>query len=603
MATKRKGKTVPCEGCRERKKKCSAGQPCERCKKLGIHCHYLQPVSPPKTEYMEPMIDSHEIQLDIDYLQFMMNTMEREIESLRNQPRFIQDKTDQHWQLTLRDGKLSIDTHITSFTTLLERIKVCAPLLKQPTFRFEGGVYLKRQFAHTVLRKGFFKATLECVKSVEQRRLIGSIETPDIVLNKPDLLLQLIQLYFSCRFSSRVLFHKQTFYDLFISPYPDPESSPVLCALSAAVLVRHCKHIMAIVPFDQQLGLAEYYFNKARQIVSLRFDEPCLETMAVYLHMAYYMAHLLRPQEASKYLDMAARIRHILAETLYVHPSTPYAGEYETFKRLHAGLMDIVSFIQYIRNQRGVPLNKASIRDYRTKKTKPFHMVSKQRYETTPMPDEPMPIVRAIMKDHYIECMTKVLCPYFIRVRWTEDDMIPISLLIKTETELKYAYYHHIPSSYQLSPTIFEEGLSDADFKRRLSQDERCDLVSVTLAARFYQSLIALHEPFLPVIKRPSTGMDLSLLQEEQEETNEKKRKRTPTELPTVSEHALRAQHTTYQSAIIVVRLLEYQCTVLNSCTIPTASLLCAWDILMRNSYLGISDIRDTEYLSKKTFN
>ncbi|KAI7869813.1 uncharacterized protein EV154DRAFT_128038 [Mucor mucedo] len=663
MATKRKGKTVPCEGCRERKKKCSAGQPCERCKRLGIPCQYLKPVAPPRIECVES-VNSQEIQLRVQAMEDIMRAMEKEMFLLKSplvtkqhdfQPdnalsdegsdkSIVMDDSKSitklnnniaaKWELQFgKDGGFSINTDIQSYTSLLRHIEALStesafcPIIRQPMLASlsVGDGFLHKNMVSTVLRKGNFRITIASIQKTQLKQIPQFIEPPPVLLQQKGLSLQLVQTYFACRFLHRVIFHQATFYDLFVNNYADPESSPVVCALSAAVLTMRCKHIMNMVPYDQQMELGEYFFNKARQAVSLQFDEATIETMIVYLHMALYKSNLLRPQEAHVYLDMAIRIRQILAEDTFKHPPTSsesksqYAGEYENFKRLHAGFQDAVRFIQFVNNQRGVPV-KSKNRPPRQEKPfqKVFRSICAEEYKPTAMPDEPQQTVRAIMKENYLNYISGVVGPYFRRVRFGQEEMIPLSFLLKTEQDLHHVYNHKLPLEYRLSHSIFEDGLSDVEFRRRLQDDTRCDAVTVSIATRFHQSLLALHEPFLPVMKRPPVLAELSMLQEDAPPPPPpKKRKRkskvynSPGETSLssthsisssssedsddyddneiISAHSLRAQDICHKGAITVIRLLEYQCMTLGSCTIPIASLLCAWDILIRDSCLGMT--------------
>ncbi|KAI8334484.1 hypothetical protein BD560DRAFT_414580 [Blakeslea trispora] len=640
MATKRKGKTNPCEGCRERKKKCSAGLPCDRCRKLGIECHYLKEVEPPKVSTVE-MPDRRKLEQHVQIMQACMDDMEQELQSLGNKTLVCNTSEPQdqnviaRWKATMREGVMSIDTNITSYAALLDQIKslsllLSPTLIKQPTFTLfaKDTGFLKRHILNAAIRRGHFRATLECVKNVENRKAL-----PSPTINKQhqnQLAVRLINIYFSCRFLTKVTFHQKTFYDLFVHPYPDLESSPVVCALAAVVLTKYCTHIIAIAPHSQQLVLAEFYFNKARQSISLKFDEPSLETMITFTQMARYMTNLLRPQEANTYLDMAIRIHRILTDTDYRSPPTDttdsvsYACQYETFKRCYTSIQEVNKAIQFIRNQRGVPLGK-----HRPSNSSPqlsviqANLSRNQLFQPTPMPDEAVHVVRAIKKDIYMSQMARIVGPFFHRVRWAEDDMVPTAFLVETEEQLKHLYYSRIPLDYQLASFISEDGLTDAEFRRRLNQHPHIDLASVSIAIMYYQSLIALYEPFLPVIPKPNILSDLAFLQDiETPSQNQLKRKFScvsESSLPSpasesspkmaplsaLSVYSARAQTLTHQNAIIVVRLLEYQCTVLGACDMSIASLLCAWDILMRNSCLGMSEedfqaYGIAEYLTKK---
>lgn len=640
---------------------------------------------------------------------------------------FSQHEMTSNWQLKLgKDGGISINTDILSYANLLKHVEALGnlsntiPIIKQPTLASlsAGGGYLHRNVLYTVVRRGNFRAILGCIQNEARKQIISACtmtpppsaaaqqqpllleydqqqqqhSTPSVVFEKKDLALQLVNAYFGCRFLHRVVFHQKTFFDMFVKGRSDLEASPVVCAVAAAVLTMHCKHVIACVPYDQQLGLGEYYFDKARYAVSLQFDEPSMETMIAYLFMSLYKSNLLRPQDANMYLEIAIRIRQILAETVYKHPpplpiystqpntvystattttnstnstththtthpttnhadstantSSPkrpskskmlnrYLGEYETFKRLHAGFQDCVQFIQFINNQRGVPAknlnpsrNKPSMLNQENSTFKQlFQEICAETYDPKPLPDESRQTVRAILKEHYVGRIARVVGPYFRRVRWSETDLIPLSFLMKTEEDLNQLYFCQIPLDFRLAPSIFEDGISDAEFRKRLLEDGRTDINSVTIAARYYQSLLALHEPFQPTIRRSRRSIrDIALLVPENLEDFDLKQHTLKRKLcaaassssssegedeeeegdaNVLSVHALRAQEVCYKCSIIVVRLLEFQCTILEACTIPTPSLLCAWDTLMRNSCLGMDqDDLDaagvTNYLSAK---
>jgi hypothetical protein len=372
---------------------------------------------------------------------------------------------------------------------------------------------------------------------------------------------------------------------------------------------------MHISPYDQQVQLGEYFFQKARTSLESRFDQTSLETLTAYLHMGIYKANILRPEESNLYLEMALRIRQILADDVYKYPPnhlsssksrrfirsksfTRSLGEWEIFKRLHTGFQQVAQFLEFVNNERGVPVNAQRKRKKTSRYYELFKQIPMAKYQPTPLPDESRQTVRAIMKEQYIGMIVKIVGPYFYRVRFGDDEMIPLSFLMTTEENLKHFYYHQLALDYQLSPCIFEDGIDDVEFKRRLSQDGRCDIASVTIAARFYQSLLALHEPFLPIMKRPkSDSNDRSLMAQyniQQKDIHDSEDENI------LSVHSLRAQEVCFKTAIIVVRLLEYQTNTLEACTIPTPSLLTAWDIHMRNACLGMTDkeIAQNEYLS-----
>lgn len=72
-------KKTPCNGCRERKRKCTYEQPCERCVKNGTECTYTVMPSPKDMEYMQEL----EYMNQIDAIQHQIACMENEIGILK----------------------------------------------------------------------------------------------------------------------------------------------------------------------------------------------------------------------------------------------------------------------------------------------------------------------------------------------------------------------------------------------------------------------------------------------------------------------------------------------------------------------------------------
>ncbi|KAG1199542.1 hypothetical protein G6F35_012499 [Rhizopus arrhizus] len=72
-------KKTPCNSCRQRKRKCSYGNPCERCIKLGTQCVYTILPSPKDLEYLQEIEYIEQIEL----LENQMVTIESEMNTLK----------------------------------------------------------------------------------------------------------------------------------------------------------------------------------------------------------------------------------------------------------------------------------------------------------------------------------------------------------------------------------------------------------------------------------------------------------------------------------------------------------------------------------------
>ncbi|CAO3627302.1 unnamed protein product [Cunninghamella echinulata] len=77
-----KKKKIPCENCRDQKRKCNGFQPCERCEKLNIACVYIQQLSPIDEEYMQ-LIRNSILEKEVSTLESQLKEMESEIANIK----------------------------------------------------------------------------------------------------------------------------------------------------------------------------------------------------------------------------------------------------------------------------------------------------------------------------------------------------------------------------------------------------------------------------------------------------------------------------------------------------------------------------------------
>ncbi|KAI8369448.1 uncharacterized protein BYT42DRAFT_584516 [Radiomyces spectabilis] len=609
---------MPCEGCRERKKKCDRTQPCKRCQRLNIRCFYAQPTKPPDLDYQE-ILDNHHLQMQIldlentmSLLKEDMKSMEKRISSTTSMPTGI--PTTEHqayndnnespsWRLTITknsNGMMRLDTNIHSYMDLLRYLHRCvypSPIANPSST--PGGVptVLSFRLPWRFLRCGSFKATLRCITHKEETSSVNSMA----IRTDTETTLRLIDAYFRCQFYRLVSLHKRTFYTLFVDSF-DPNASPVVCGLCAAVLTMRCRHTLSIVPYQHQMRVAEFYFARTRSLVASRFDETSLEIMLSYVMMATYSANMLRPVEARTYLDMAVRLKHILEDAVISEE------ELETFKRSHWGMLDVVMFLEFVENKRGMPVPQLQhlrrlthITD--VAKQKLFARRSPRYYIPTRQNDESIKTHRAILKDVYATQLHRNMQRYLHTVRSADVDVLPLSLLLSTEKSLKDCYYKTVPEELRLPHSIFEEGLPESEFWRRLESCKNCDMASIHMMIRYQQCLISLYEPFLPYLSHQDlkNRPPFSFLQEGIDDDplhatppisplstpvhSRSATPKSPGEETQPSMIGIRAQEICHRSAIFIVRLWEYQVMKIDQCRIVLPCLLSAWDIHLRNAF------------------
>ncbi|KAI9255583.1 hypothetical protein BDA99DRAFT_517111 [Phascolomyces articulosus] len=708
-----KGKNVPCEGCRERKKKCSSGQPCERCKRLGIECHYLKPATPPDLNYVD-MVNSHELEANVNELEHLMIDMEEQMRRLQQMPpvrdrnlssslsypisrpliskrqssadelpamssncssssgstvsspntttestpppqsmevtvikrrkpqKLIQQQPTitTNWQLKIGKHGLCIETNILSYDDLLHQIRAFGfintadedptlPMFKQPSNPIPPTLH--RYILNTPVRRAHFQAIKKCITHNEQQKQqfdlstlstspsSSGASTPRCEENSEDkiniindgvlhfkqessqqITLKLLDAFFSCQFYHNICLHRGTFYSLFVDQ-DDPDSSPVVCAMAAAILTMRCHHILDIIPYSQQMGVHSYFIVRAKYLLANVFDDITLEPYLTYLFMALYYINLQRPNDSIRYFEQCIRIRHLLVDEYMPKKwGATHTNEQELFKRSQKILFTLAMRIDFFHNRRGIIVRSMD----KTRQSSCSLMKELQRHVAredclpTPFPDEDAKISRAMRQDNYSNRMHRVLNPYLDFTRFTRDP-VPLQMLVKTEAALNEFYFKDLPPEFRLSLSIFENNLSDVEFQRRLAGDVNCDAASIMVAIRYYQAVISVHEPFMPTLpaeynlknaNKNGPGM-LSILSTDEESSaceiyNEQER----------SVHTLRALEMCYRSAIILVRLFEYLIVTLDTCTdMLMPCLLTAWDIHVRNACLGLTDPEEAQ--------
>ncbi|KAG1473904.1 hypothetical protein G6F56_000680 [Rhizopus delemar] len=499
--------------------------------------------------------------------------MEQNITSMRRTKEISNQKATHkdnvNWQLTVNNnGTISILTDIQTHAGLLKNIEFLSnktfSIVKQEVLN-SCNAYVRRYNYEKTLRKDAFRATLKCVEYNESESSL--IKTTALDESSADMLIpKLLHVYFSCQFLVLVPFHKKTFLEIFVMNRMEP--SPVVYALCATLLTNRCRHTLKIVPYERNAALSRLYFEKARDLVANKFDEFSLETMMTYIYLASYKTNTLYPREAVTYLELALRIRRILAEDLYKEPVLCNVWEYETFKRQGAIFQQVVMSIEYFNNTRGVPIERGkSQKVFSVKKLRRYSIDSIIRYDATPMSDEPSCINRSITGRRYAEMIKEVVSPYYTYVRYGEDDNIPLPLLLKTENQLKCTYFEKIPVDYRLPASVFESGLDDSEFRKRLRDYRQYDAVSVNLAALFQQSLVGIYELFSPKIQKQHMAKK---------------------ELPDLFE--LNAQKICHNSAVVVVRLLECLVDTFDVCNFHLGLITSVWEAHVKNACLGMTE-------------
>ncbi|RUS13829.1 hypothetical protein BC937DRAFT_94710, partial [Endogone sp. FLAS-F59071] len=114
-------KTNPCEACRDHKRKCSMGVPCERCRSLGLECIYIVTKPPDDEEYFQ-IAANLQARAEFEQLRQQMDNMEIEIERLKELGSSAQ-KMDKISSPASSDGDSPKPTDVKVEPNLLDDVK------------------------------------------------------------------------------------------------------------------------------------------------------------------------------------------------------------------------------------------------------------------------------------------------------------------------------------------------------------------------------------------------------------------------------------------------------------------------------------------------
>lgn len=498
------------------------------------------------------------------------------------------------WQLTVTRNGFRIDTNIKSYKELMEQLESLyrnpallgekyLPMLKRPKNLQSAIVH--RFSLSTGLRRAYFRAITQCIKFSKQQE--SDVYYYTRFHENSARTHRILDAYFSCQFFDGIIFHRPTFYRLFVDE-SSPDSSPAVCALAAAALTQRCYHVRGFLSDEEAEYLHIYYYERARQLVASMFDEISIEMFATFVSMSRYNANLQRPDQAEKYWDYALRMRHLIAdEYIPAERSIKDPTERELFKRLHMGLYFVGRFVDFTRNRRGVPQNP------KHKKRSPERClikdlskaISRLQCIPTALPDEPPRTIRAINKDIYAARLNTCIHNYRSMTRFGDDDSIPLAVMTSAQESLDACYYKSIPDDYRLNPEIFEKHVSDEEFQKRLRSDKNLCHETIALAITYYQTIITIHEPFLQPLPPHISGANQPELGEyftDEDVTNEK------------SVFSIRAQDICFHAALVLIRLFEYFVSnpkIRCGFHAIMPCLTTAWDVHLRNACLGLKNI------------
>ncbi|RCH97027.1 hypothetical protein CU098_000501, partial [Rhizopus stolonifer] len=550
-------KKTPCDSCRQRKRRCSYETPCERCIKLAVECVYTVLPSPKDLEYLQELEYMEQIKLMEQQLVVMekeMNTMklardsndsftnhveengypspvslhsyettktsnrlvnESEIEKGERRSYMIakhnqveasiteQGDKAKPWQLTLKNGNFIIDTHVSSYSDLMNSLSAMLVAQKQvehPILQSFVQPYVSNTITNSltiVMWKKYGKSRLKSmvrfkpifIQKLEAKQPITVIPLDSLT----SFTFQLIHAYINCFHTMQFAIHSKSFVDLFMSNQLDILRSPVVMALCSDICQRPCKHVLKIIPIDSAADYALYYFEQARDIISDRFDETSLETFATYVFMTSYKLKAWGLADASKYLSIAEHMYNLLLPSYKNMMKNKTASpEAKMFGRLSRQLFHV----QYVMEMKTIAENEDNKRKmFHKAMSFPNHSDHSLIYHAED--ESPKEAHYAFLKNSVFQLRNNV--KEAARSAFGSD----ISSYFGTfthiiEMAIRHWYHHDLPQKFRLSLPLFED-VNDLEYFTILEQECLDDSPFGAISSLFaYNEYLIASKTFFP---------------------------------------------------------------------------------------------------------
>ncbi|KAG2183803.1 hypothetical protein INT43_006814 [Umbelopsis isabellina] len=539
---------------------------------------------------------------------------------------------------------------IQGMATQLQQVDA-PPLYNLPTVGLEGlSNSLILQFGKRAWMKileGNRKALHRCVIFMQDQVLPDvnriQLETPQI---SSDMITKLLQVYFSCQHLKDLAVHRAAFTEAYLQP--NNIRAPVY-AMCAYISTLRCKHVARLIPYESQLMYGEYYFSRARDMFSEQFDDVTLEAYCTLTFMAAYKLNLMRPSEGENYLSMAKRIGQTLLPEYSQLSGAPIDGltmrtfhpngQAEMFKRLVNTCNRLNFTLFLLKHPPKVPNAVHQEHMYKVAHAVKRPMADKFRLVhggvhprsllLSYCANESRSELRYIQQSKYLALLREVIHNVMENFDTHFTGPIPSSYMTATfrafEQNMRNWYYQTLPKELQLQLPLFDDTISDAALLDAVKIDHMQDSVPLMLLMGYYHEYMVITKRFLPRISQYNPkNVKMKIFQDEQDspEYHSHKPARTPEklerrrqklrhiieefkldwtedelhdfyhlQLDLPQQYQIDAQDKCTRAANLVVRLLDQLTNSNFSCHFHLPTLMCAWDIHLRNSRLGHQEI------------
>lgn len=413
------------------------------------------------------------------------------------------------WVLTIKNGNMTIDTHIKSHSELMSNMfsmlntasyqqktsNLPFPLNITPTASSDTGMSLVMTiFVWRKYGKSRFKSISKCApilfntSSPQHVSAIISIEDLNVIS------LRLICTYFQCFHLQHFAIYIPEFVRLFMCHEENITKSPAVMALCSTICMQTCHHIFDILPRDTLLDYGLYYFEQARELIADKFDHVDMETLCTYVFMAIYKLKNRDDNECKKYISMANRICAILLPQYDTQSQRSSLSE-ESF--LFYRLYNSISHCQS-----GLEMNYLIDNMYRARSIKPnqvFQLLDEHdRKPVVIAPGDSEREVRFTKMRRYL-CQLKEAIKESAQGAAASD--LPSYIGIfghHIEMAMRHWYRSILPKEYQLSLPLFDDQHNDLDFFATLEAECGDSPIALITTLSLYNEYLIMAKSYIP---------------------------------------------------------------------------------------------------------
>ncbi|KAF1805801.1 hypothetical protein FB192DRAFT_1364510 [Mucor lusitanicus] len=306
-------KKIPCQYCRQRRRKCErlhGNEACQRCLQANRKCTtqyiYVQDDLLLPEDEKQDEGQSLELYQQVRHLEEQIRSLET---SLHQQKALIKEPT---WDLQIVNGELRLATEIKSLEELMLYGKSAIQYLSPFGDTFRAKTIVIRQHMHTSLVQNAMQIISRSFQQADDPRSTSSpkaiskrFSTGVSAFLEPRFFIErLITNFFSCFNDIVSILHEPSFMEHFHT-LQDPMQDPVVLAICTCSAISTCKH--NFFSSHEKRYFSEYFYDLTMEKLVDMFDDPdkALESVLVIHLLIPFMVTTSRVAESFKWSSMA----------------------------------------------------------------------------------------------------------------------------------------------------------------------------------------------------------------------------------------------------------------------------------------------------------